>query len=69
MDTINAEIFSHKFTINLQEDYWNTKRNNDFILEDFDKVFVRKDPNKTLACNISISGEVKFPGAYSILYE
>ncbi|MCH7826702.1 MAG: SLBB domain-containing protein [Bacteroidetes bacterium] len=69
LDTLNAEIFSQKFTIDLQEDYWNTPRENDFILEDYDKVFIRKDPNKILAGNISISGEVKFPGTYSILYE
>lgn len=68
LDTIDAEIYSHKFTIDLQEDYWNTERNDDFILEDFDRVFVRKDPNKTLIGNIGIGGEVKFPGAYSILY-
>ena len=39
----------------------------DFILQPFDQVFVRSNPEFEPAENITILGEVKYPGTYSIL--
>ncbi len=39
----------------------------DFILQPYDQVFVRKNPNFEEPINVIISGEVKYPGTYSIL--
>ena len=39
----------------------------DFILQPFDQIFVRSNPEFEPAENITILGEVKYPGTYSIL--
>jgi protein involved in polysaccharide export with SLBB domain len=38
-----------------------------FVLQPYDQVFVRTVPNFDFQQNISISGEVKYPGTYSLL--
>jgi protein involved in polysaccharide export with SLBB domain len=67
MDTINEDTYADKFTVNLPKDYWNSDKNQDFTLKDYDKVFVQADPLKKYAGNVFIRGEVKYPGAYGIL--
>ena len=67
MDTMNEFTYADKFTINLPKDYWNSDKNQDFTLKDYDKVFVQTDPLKIHAGNVYIRGEVKYPGAYGIL--
>ena len=37
-----------------------------FILHPFDEVYVRRDPSYSSQQNVSISGEVMFPGAYTL---
>lgn len=37
-----------------------------FVLQPFDEVFVRKDPSYSAQQNVSIEGEVTFPGTYSL---
>lgn len=37
-----------------------------FILHPFDEVYVRKDPSYSSQQNVSISGEVMFPGTYTL---
>lgn len=37
-----------------------------FILEPFDEVYVRKSPSYTVQQNVSIEGEVNFPGTYAL---
>ncbi len=68
MDTINSDIFATKFTVNLPKQYWNVPRENGFRLHDFDRVLVKSDSTKTLPETVAISGEVAFPGTYTILY-
>lgn len=38
----------------------------DFILEPYDKVFVRRSPGYVSQANVTISGEVVFPGDYNL---
>ena len=37
-----------------------------FVLQPFDEVYVRKDPSYTVQQNVSIDGEVTFPGTYTL---
>lgn len=37
-----------------------------FVLHPFDEVFVRKDPSYSAQQNVSIEGEVTFPGTYTL---
>jgi len=69
LDTINQSIYANKFTTKLPKNYWEVDPANDFILNDFDRVLIKIDPNKTVSGNVSIMGEVLFPGGYKILYE
>ena len=39
----------------------------EFILQPFDQVFVRENPDYEEPANIVLSGEVKYPGTYSLL--
>jgi polysaccharide export outer membrane protein len=39
----------------------------EFLLQPFDQVFVRENPDFEPAKNISLSGEVKYPGTYTLL--
>ncbi|MGD1007004.1 MAG: SLBB domain-containing protein [Ignavibacteriaceae bacterium] len=80
MDTLSAEVYAQKFTVNLPYDYWNVNKVDDFKLQDNDHVFIRTDTTKnlegfvrtdsakTLEGVVNITGEVQFPGSYSILY-
>ena len=44
-----------------------SKQAQNFKLEPFDQVFVRENPNFESAHNIVLSGEVKYPGTYTLL--
>ena len=68
MDTTSTSTYAQKFTVNLPTDYWNEKKSDDFKLEDYDRVFIKTDTSKNFKGVISITGEVQFPGSYSILY-
>jgi protein involved in polysaccharide export with SLBB domain len=37
-----------------------------FVLQPFDEVYVRKDPSYSVQQNVSIEGEVTFPGTYTL---
>lgn len=37
-----------------------------FVLQPFDEVYVRKDPSYTVQENVSVEGEVTFPGTYTL---
>jgi protein involved in polysaccharide export with SLBB domain len=69
LDTLSSEVFAQKFSVNLPKEYWAKNKHDDFILQDFDRVLVKKDPTKTFEHNINVQGEVQFPGSYTILYE
>ncbi len=69
LDTVNAYIYNKKYTINLPKDYWNADSTQDFKLQDYDKVVIKRDPNKYFAPPIFVNGEVNSPGAYYTLYD
>jgi len=69
LDTISQTIFANKFTAELPQNYWEVDKENDFVLNDFDRVLIKIDPNKTFSGNVTVVGEVEFPGAYKILYD
>jgi polysaccharide export outer membrane protein len=68
MDTVNSNVFATKFTVSLPEDYWNVPREKDFLLQDYDRVLVKADSSKQFMRTVTVSGEVVFPGTYTILY-
>ncbi len=69
MDTTNPIVYSNKFIISLTENYWDNHIKERFYLEDYDRVLIKRDPTKSFNQVVSISGEVQFPGAYTLLYE
>ena len=54
-------------TIKIGEDLVVSTKAQEFILQPFDQVFVRKNPDFEEAKNIVLSGEVKYPGTYTLL--
>jgi protein involved in polysaccharide export with SLBB domain len=54
-------------TIKIGEDLVISTEAQEFILQPFDQVFVRENPNFEAARNIVLSGEVKYPGVYTLL--
>ncbi len=69
MDTTTPTIYANKFIISLPEHYWDNQVSKDFYLKDYDRVLIKRNPTKTFNQTVSISGEVKFPGTYTLLYE
>ncbi|GBD89843.1 polysialic acid transport protein KpsD precursor [bacterium BMS3Abin04] len=69
MDTTNQTKYSDKITVSLRKDFWNTPQDSDPVLKDFDRVLINADPNKTYNKTVTVSGEVLYPGTYTILYE
>jgi polysaccharide export outer membrane protein len=41
----------------------------EFLLQPFDQIFVRQNPDFETAINISLLGEVKYPGIYTLLHK
>ncbi len=69
MDTTNPVIYANKFLISLPENYWDNSAGKNFFLKDYDRVLIRRNPTKTFNQTVSISGEVQFPGTYTLLFE
>ncbi len=69
LDTLKSGIFSDKFTFDLPKDYWNINKSKDFKLEDYDRVLIKSDTAKTFGGTVTLSGEVNYPGTYSIIYK
>ena len=54
-------------TLKLDEDY-NVKGGGiDFTLQPFDQIFIRQAPEFELQRNVSVIGEVKYPGTYALM--
>lgn len=68
MDTTSSQVFSTKFNVDLPENYWEVNKLQDFKLEDYDHVLIKIDTVKSFNQTVIISGQVNFPGVYSILY-
>jgi protein involved in polysaccharide export with SLBB domain len=69
LDTSMLGKYSTVFTIDVTRDYWNTKEQQAFQLQDFDFVFVPVDPRFTQNKLVKLSGYVMSPGLYTIRYE
>jgi len=54
-------------TIRIGDDLVLSNEAEEFLLQPFDQVFVRENPNFEPSKNISLSGEVKYPGTYTLL--
>jgi protein involved in polysaccharide export with SLBB domain len=54
-------------TIKIGDDLVLSAEAEEFILQPFDQIFVRENPNFEPAKNIVLSGEVKYPGIYTLL--
>ena len=68
LDTTSAEIYSQKFTLALPEEYWKVAKGDDFMLKDFDRVLIKTDPLKNFNQTVTVTGEVEYPGTYTILH-
>ena len=53
--------------IKIGEDLMLSSEAQEFTLQPFDQIFVRENPDYEEAVNIVLSGEVKYPGTYSLL--
>jgi len=54
-------------TIKIGEDLLLSSEAQEFMLQPFDQVFVRENPDYEEPVNIVLMGEVKYPGTYSLL--
>ena len=54
------------FTFNLSRDLRLNEKDDQFVLAPFDQVYIRKAPSYEVQKTVSILGEVKYPGIYSI---
>ena len=54
-------------TIKIGDDLVLSAEAEEFLLQPFDQIFVRENPDFEPAKNISLSGEVKYPGTYTLL--
>jgi protein involved in polysaccharide export with SLBB domain len=69
MDSTSPDIFARKYEISLPIDYWNVPKDKDFLLADYDRVLVKTDPNRNYSRSVYVSGEVMYPGRYTLLKE
>lgn len=54
-------------TVQIGDDLTIDKASEDFIIEPYDQILVRTDPDFALQQNVFLKGEVLYPGVYSIL--
>ena len=67
LDTINSDIFYKEFSLNLPLNYWEVSPEHNFILKDYDRVFIKSDTAKNFENKVVIlKGEIQFPGSYSL---
>jgi protein involved in polysaccharide export with SLBB domain len=68
LNTTNSDIYYKTFSIDLPPKYWEANGRENFVLKDFDRVFVKSDTSRNFDYKVvGIQGEVQFPGAYSLL--
>jgi len=54
-------------TIKIGDDLMLSTKAEEFLLQPFDQIFVRENPDFEAAKNVVLSGEVKYPGTYTLL--
>ncbi len=68
-DTTNETKYSTAFIKDLPTDYWNITENSDFELQDYDHIEVSANPKIHTQQFIKLTGEIRYPGLYSIRFE
>jgi protein involved in polysaccharide export with SLBB domain len=67
LDSTNADSYYKEFTVDLPSNYWDVSPQQNFILNDYDRVFVKSDTAKNFDNKVvALKGEVQFPGSYSL---
>ncbi|MBX2819874.1 MAG: SLBB domain-containing protein [Rhodothermaceae bacterium] len=56
-------------TFSLRPDGNRDKAASEFVLQHLDRIYVRKDPNYRQQQTVTVTGEVQFPGSYTLLRE
>ena len=54
------------YRVPITEDYGIHSQDTSFVLQKYDEIFVREIPDWDLQRNVTITGEVKYPGVYSL---
>ena len=54
------------YRVPIAEDYGIHSQDTSFVLEKYDEVFIRETPDWQLQRNVTITGEIKYPGIYSL---
>src|ERR1035437_10146231 len=68
LDTNSSDSFYKEFAINLPLNYWEVSPHQNFILNDYDRVFVKSDTARNFENKVvSLLGEIQFPGSYSLI--
>lgn len=67
LDKNNSDVYYKEFSIDLPMNYWEVSPEQNFILKDYDRVFVKSDTAKNFENKmVVLKGEVQFPGSYSL---
>ena len=64
--TEDIDTISRMFSFAIDEEY-KINTDNDFVLEAYDHIYVRKSPGYSSQHHVKIEGEVLFPGSYALL--
>ncbi len=64
----NQDATTDVITVEVNEDFELTN-GNDFQLQPFDQIYIRRAPEFELQRNISLNGEVKYPGKHALIKE
>jgi protein involved in polysaccharide export with SLBB domain len=68
LDTNTSDIYYKEFTIDLPWNYWEVTPQGNFMLQDYDRVFVKSDTAKNFENKVvALQGEIQFPGSYSLI--
>lgn len=63
----DENTYSSKIIADLDNNYWETPSNRDPQLKEYDRVLIKADPMINFPKTVFISGEVKYPGSYTLL--
>ena len=68
LDSTSGDSYYKEFTIDLPSNYWDISLQQNFILNDYDRVFVKSDTARNFENKVVVlRGEVQFPGSYSLM--
>lgn len=62
----SANSIAEIFTLSIDENLSLKSENQDFILQPFDQVYIRRSPGYTIQRQITLEGEVSSPGMYTV---